>query len=91
LSSASGLFPVAAGAHAAPASTTSLGNIDEEPSAPSTRPHPIGRQDKERFDRKQGQGGRNGIRVSEFPGQLLHSSIRERDDLGTRTAAGLFE
>lgn len=91
LSSASGLFPVAAGAHAAPASTTSLGNIDEEPSTPSTRPHPIGRQDKERFDRKQGQSGRNGIGVSEFPLQFRHSGIRERDDLGTRTPAGLSQ
>ena len=91
MSPAGGLFAVPAGAHAAPASATSLGNIDEEPSTPSARPHPIGRQDEERFDRKQCQSARNGIRASEFPGQVGHSSIGERDDLGAGTAAGLSQ
>jgi hypothetical protein len=89
MSSACGFFPVPACAHAAPASAPSLGYIDEEPPTPWTRPHPIRRQDKERLDRKQCQSSLNYIRVSKFPGQLVHSGIRERDDLGTRTAAGL--
>src|SRR5829696_9512258 len=89
MSPAIGFFPISAGAHAAPASASSLGNVDEEPSTSGTRPHPIGRQHKERFDRKQGQSGRNGRRVSKFPGQLHHSSVGERDALGGHPSAGL--
>lgn len=89
MSSAIGLLPVPAGAHAAPASASTLGNVDEEPSTSRTRPHPVRRQLNERFDGKQGQSGGNGVRVAKRPGYLRHPGIREGHDLGTHTAAGL--
>ena len=91
MSPAIGFLPIPAGAHAAPASASALGNIDEEPSTSCTTSHPIRRQHNERFDREQGQSGRNGVRVAKLPGQLRHSSIRERDDLGTHAEAGLSQ
>lgn len=91
MSSAIGLLPVPAGAHAAPASASTLGNVDEEPSTSRTRPHPVCRQRNERFDREQGQGGRNGRRFAKPPGHLRHSGIREGHDLGTHATAGLSQ
>lgn len=91
MSSAIGLLPIPAGAHAAPASASTLGNVHEEPSTSRTRPHPVRRQRNERFDGEQGQRRCNGLRLAKRPGHLRHSGIHEGHDLGTHATAGLSQ